>query len=313
MGLYRSGNFETQMAGDTACYEMNDEAAMFMGKMMMAEYGANEGTVNCYFVGPGSMYANLGRTVEQRVFFEKFGNDESEMRSEYAPYEERSSFFITLDPRGLPIGVLRVIGGESPEDFKSLYDVRDERPVDEYPERAHIDLEKFAKTEGIEDFSTVWDIGTIAVPKEYRGAASGQMVSTLLHRALYAGAKQQGIKHFVAIIDSGENGKSGEHQNLNKLGVPFNPILGSEPFEYLGSKNSTALHCRVDDVEMSMVSKAQEYMREAWVATGSGEALPSRRADLNQHLVRLIGNMVFGQEMDDKIHYRRAMHTSLTS
>lgn len=276
-------------------YDLSDESAAFMGRMLMQERGAVQGAVNCYFVGPGSIYGDLGRKVEQQVFLEKFGNTPDEMQSEYGPYEDASSFFITLSPEGEPIGVLRVIGGESLNDFKSLRDVSQERPRHEHPERPRISLESFAYYEGV-DPSTVWDIGTIAIPKEHRGATAGNL-SAVLHRALLAKAKAEGIEHFVAVIDKGEHG------NLNKLGVPFKPILGSLPFEYLGSKTSTALHCRVADVDGAMLSKAHEYMSKAWDATGMGEMRPSPKADLYQLYAKLIGNIVFGSEVDDKLRF----------
>jgi N-acyl-L-homoserine lactone synthetase len=274
---------------------MGGVEAMLLGQRLMAEQGSCLGTNSCYFVSSDSEYANLGRKVEQEVFNEKFGNDSSEMHQEYGAYESRSSFFIILNPTGKPIGVLRVLSGESPEDFKSLYDVRDSRPSDEHPERARIDLEKFRATEGIEDFSTVWDVATVAIPKEHRGPASDYL-STVLHRALYTTARARGIDHFVAVIDKGE------YSNLRRLGVPFNPVLGSEPFEYLGSEVSTALHCRVPDVQQSMERKAQEYLKKIWNLE-KGVQKPGSRADLYALYVDLIGRIVFGSGVDRTLRF----------
>jgi hypothetical protein len=204
----------------------------------------SEGRFGCYSIADSSPYSDLARGVECCVFQQFFGNDPAVMSAEYGPYEAHSSFFLVVDRELMqPAGALRVIAN-SDRGLKSLNDIA-------LPPLS-ISLEKVIHHHRIEDLDKCWDVGTVAVRKEYRGRATDHLVSTLLYGMLRFEAQRAGMEHFVAILDT-----HAYRQLVQLIGAPFVPIADSEPFEYLGSVSSIAVTLRVSEIVESIEGHMQ--------------------------------------------------------
>lgn len=195
-----------------------------------------------------SEFSNLGRNVERMVLDEEFENDAEEMHEEYGPFEQSSRFYISIDrEKEQPSGVLRVIGNSS-VGFKTLQDAQ-RKP---FFANAQVALGQA----GMDDMDTVQDVGTIAVPREYRRREGP--VSILLERAMYIDALERGVTALISIVD---------HKPLIKLksrwrgvGIPFARLGKSKAGPYLGSKKSHAVHGYVPEFYEKM-SKHRESLR----------------------------------------------------
>ena len=137
--------------------------------------------------------AELGRHVERAVFLEAFGNTPELLAEEYGPYEASSVFICVVDQiRKLPVGVMRVLlpsarGVQEPDDFETVWG----NPAPPLVARSGVAF----------DPDRTWDIATLAVAAEYRGAATRGLVSMGLYQTLTLTARRSGIDWFVAILD----------------------------------------------------------------------------------------------------------------
>ena len=211
----------------TARYELRGNVAADLSEQLLTLHPPTSShRFVCYSLSGTGRFADLGRTVELDVFGAVFGSDRAEMDREYGPYEDASRFFVVMDQRRRqPAGVLRVIGN-SAIGLKTLNDIAGE-PL-------RISPAEVQEQHGIADLDRCWDVGTLAVLPEYR-RIGGRTVSLLLYRALYLHARRQEVEHVVTIMDGHA------HRVLLALGVPFVPICGSEPFDYMGTP-CTALY-----------------------------------------------------------------------
>ena len=225
-------------------YEMSREDVYRLTSRLIEEKAyQGDDQYKCYRIEGFSEYSNLARQIERQVFEEKFGNDAEEMEREYGPYEEASTFFLSVDVENAqPVGALRIIRNTA-DGLKTLNDLEANRadlPFTITSRRAMLQHR-------IESLKECWDIGTVAVPKEYRHSALGADVSIQLYRGMYVSAMQEEVKHFVSIIDDKA------HAILTEfLGIPFVPLCDSEPFEYLGSKAIHATYGFVPDFYENM-------------------------------------------------------------
>ena len=211
----------------------------------------------CYKVAGDDHFSDIGRAVEREVFELTFGNDAEQMKREYGEFEHGSTFFISIDTKQQsPTGVLRVMQ-VSEHGSKSLDDI--EKHLHIYPQQI---LDHYQ----VDDPKTVWDIGTVAVVPELQSAQG--IISVQLYRAMYVAAMNEKIEHFVSIIDTSPLKKL-----VGYLGIPFEPLLGSEPFPYIGSDSSQAVYGHVPDFYKKM-------NRKRWTLSG----LMARKA-----LKRLVG------------------------
>lgn len=206
---------------------------------------------------------DVARTIERTVFEGSFGNDSAEMQKIYGPYENASTFFLSINKKTMqPVGVLRIIEHSSAGlmTFETL-------PTD----ATQLDAAELQAACGIESLDECWDVGTVAVPPEYRKQGAG--ISVQLYRAMYLAAMQKNIKHLVAIID-----KAPLSTMTTFLGIPFERIPGTTPFEYEGSSESTAVHGYVPDFYNRMSQKittpegqmAYEYLQD--LVEGRGDS-----------------------------------------
>jgi hypothetical protein len=187
--------------------------------------------------------AELARSVEREVFLEFFGNTPELLAEEYGPYERASVFICVIDHvQRQPAGVMRVIL-PSPRGFKSLHDLESRwgDSVDDVMERSRIDLDRNA----------LWDVATLAVRADYRGAASGGLVSLALFQALAMLGTRSGAQWAVAILDV---------VVLDLIQTeflrPFTMLDGLSPRRYLDSPSSLPVLLDATDFESRLRFRA---------------------------------------------------------
>jgi hypothetical protein len=223
----------------------------------------------CYLIDGSSQYSDLARGLECSVFHEFFGNEPSIMYAEYAEYELHSKFVLVVDQERLQLaGTLRVIAN-SARGLKTLNDIA-RAPLS-------VPLAKVIDCHRIDSLDKCWDIGTLAVLKEYRGRSSNHLVSTMLYGVTIAAARTAGIEHFVAIMD-----QHAFSQLTEMLGLPFVPIANSPPFEYIGSGSSRAGYAFVPSFRSSVEAYMKtlddnrlQQLRPCLARTVYGEDLPT--------------------------------------
>lgn len=230
MAQFSGEQFEVYNPSLEPRYDLDDGELHALSSQLLSEREpVTSDKVVCYRLEKGSAYENVARSIEREVFEKYFGNTSEEMRKEYGPYEDQSIFFLSIDQElKQPAGVLRVIQN-GPAGLKTLNDLaigRDEAP--------RISPDQVKSYHGIDTFDDCWDVGTVAVRKPYR---SDTLASVQLYRALYVSALDENVNHFVSIIDHKPYVKMTDY-----LGIPFVPMVGSEPFPYLGSKSSVAVY-----------------------------------------------------------------------
>lgn len=182
-----------------------------------------------YAFSAADPFSELARHVERRVFDEFFGNSPELLAEQYGPFEASTLFVTVLDHRRrLPAGMLRLIR-PSPAGFKSLLDIEAVwgQPLDDV--LAHTGL--------VLDHGRVWDIATLAIAPDYRGAATSNLVSLALYQAAVMAAQALDVRWFVTILDL-------VVLDLiqKRLGNPFHGFAGLEPLGYLDSPASLPVY-----------------------------------------------------------------------
>jgi len=183
-----------------------------------------------YVVGPDDPAAALGRQLERDVFGDVFDNSEELLAAEYDPYDASSIFIIVVDHRRrVAAGVMRLVlpgpaGLKSLDDAGRLWD----RRGDDLVRNAGLDPAG----------SLIWDLATLAVAKDYRGAAARGLVSLALWQAVGVMAQRCGADMLVAIIDLPV------YRLLQlKLRGAFTVFEGLTAQPYLDSPASVAVWC----------------------------------------------------------------------
>jgi len=236
-------------------------------------------------IGPEHPLAGVARSVERQIFEEAFGNDAGTMAAEYGPYESKSLFFVVLDRRrGMPAGAGRIIEGHGGA-VKTIHDAP-----------AHIGVD----TTGIlaaHDMTgkKVWDFATVAVLPQYRGGRSALAVSSLLYRTFLVAGARAGIKHVVTMLDRGA------YRNMLLLGVPFEPLAGSEPFEYLGSVENRALYVPFEALAPGIAAQATRLGRPFGKIKGEIKAAGVRRLMIRRVAAGVSRRVSSGRGLDRHI------------
>jgi len=206
-----------------------------IGDLLRFHPPQGESRWGCYCIAGTSRYSDVARSVECSVFEEFFCNDPVIMTAAYADYERHSMFFLVVDREARrPAGTLRFIQ-YSERGLKTLNDIA-QPPLQISPQQV-------AAYHGITDLAKCWDCGTLAVLKSYRGKANANVISTMLYGMFHAASFKFGVEHLVTVLD-----QHAYRQITEMLGVPFVPILSSEPFNYLGSESSRAAYLRFADL-----------------------------------------------------------------
>ncbi len=201
---------------------------------MIVAAGRGAAPFGLYVFDAAAPESALARTIERDVFFETFGNTGTLLEAEYGPYDEASFFLCVIDhQRRRPAGMIRVIE-PSAQGFKSLDDLARHwgQPFDEVAERAGLEV----------DLGSMWDLATLGVDAEYRGAATSGLVAMALYQGLNMLAHRRGIAWAVAVLDLVVldliNGAWGR---------PFAALPGIEPKRYLDSPASQPVLCDAVD------------------------------------------------------------------
>jgi hypothetical protein len=183
-----------------------------------------------YVVASTDPAAALGRQLEREVFGDVFNNSAALLAAEYEPYEASSVFIIVVDHRRMvPAGVMRLVlpgpvGLKSLEDAARLWG----RPADELVRGAGFDP----------DSSRIWDLATLAVGRDYRGAGAKGLISLALWQAVGVLADRCQVELLVAIIDLPV------YRLLQlKLHQAFTIFGGVSPLRYLDSPASVPVWC----------------------------------------------------------------------
>jgi hypothetical protein len=212
-------------------------------------------------VGPGHPLAGVGRAVERQTFDEAFGNDAGTMAAEYGPYEKQSLFYLVLDRwRGMPAGVGRIIEGTG----------GGVKTIDDAPTHIGGDPAGIMAEHGMTG-QKIWDFATVAVLPEYRGGRSSLAVSSLLYRTFLVTGRRARVKHVVVMLDRGA------YRNMRLLGVEFEPLAGSGPFEYLGSAETRALYVDFAAIAPAIAGQAERLRRPFGRIAGEIRARGVRR------------------------------------
>ncbi|MCA2214272.1 hypothetical protein [Jidongwangia harbinensis] len=240
--------------------------------------------------GPGEPLADVGRTVERRVFQETFGNDAAVMTDEYRRYEAQSLFFLVLDREAVaPAGVCRAVAGTG----------RGIKTIDDAPAHIGHDADAIAAAHGMTG-GPVWDFATLAVLPEYRGRRSSLEVSTLLYRTFLRAGRDAGVQHVVAMLDRGA------YRNIELLGVPLAALAGSGPFGYLGSTDNRAVYSEFAAILPAIARQAQRLRRPFGPFAGRIRRRGLRRLLVRQMAARVAHRVATGRGVDDRIVLPRA-------
>lgn len=218
-------------------YDLSDEEMQGrVADFLEHARGQPNARTECYLVEDADLQ-DVARTVERSVFERSFGNDSSHMEEIYGPYEDASTFFLSIDTeQRRPVGALRAIR-HSPAGLMTFNTLPGEA--------TQLAPEQISEYYQMGSHETTWDIGTVAVLPEYR--RDGKGVSVQLYRAMYLGAMHEGIEHLTSIIDARPL------ETMTKyLGIPFEQMKGTEPFSYEGSAQSVAVHGYVPDFYSKM-------------------------------------------------------------
>lgn len=204
------------------------------------------------------------RKLESIVFSQVFDDHRDKMGPEYDAYEENSGFIVVVKvTTGEIAGCIRIMGGETPDDFKAIHDTlgqnADSPVTDEYIANFHDQFNS----------KKAWEIGTLTVSGNYRGKNLVPFipikVSAILYHGLYVASQQSNIDHWVAMLD--EKPK----QILHKLGIHFEPLCELSPREYVGS--AVTYPCYLRPAELNDTIKDASRLKHALLVRGMGLSL----------------------------------------
>jgi hypothetical protein len=275
---------------ETADYDLSGIRADYRTRSFL-EANPGDGRYFCAVVEDGSPMANVARKVEREVFEEKFGNDSKRMAEIYGPYEEASTFLVVFDRQNeRAIGTVRLVW-DSPAGNMTLSE----------PWRYGCTETEINQRYGLDDpdaRARTFDIGTLAVLPEYRGKLSGLKASTLLYRTVFLEGSRRGMRMATAIIDPAAR------RNSDLLGIPFENICDSEPFDFEGSKGSMAIIGDFTNFEASVVGKANALRDRARTHIGDLLTLNIKRIVFWKLAARTAGELATGRDLDSHISLR---------
>ncbi|MGZ4784707.1 MAG: GNAT family N-acyltransferase [Acidimicrobiales bacterium] len=202
----------------------------------IAEGGRGDTPFGLYVIPSAAPAAELARAVERDVFFEYFGNTAEMLAAEYDPYEAASVYLCVIDHlRGRAAGAMRLIL-PSPAGLKTTVDLEHAwaQPVGDVLERTGLELPA----------SRVWDIATIAVTPEYRGASTNGLISLAMYQGVIQLARHRDVRWVLAILDL-------VVLDLIQQGTgrPFSTFDGVEPMSYLDSPSRLPVWCDLQDYD----------------------------------------------------------------
>jgi hypothetical protein len=234
--------------------------------------GRSDTPFGLYVISSSDPAAELARSVEREVFFEYFGNTPAMLDEEYGRYEPSSVYLCVLDHRrGCTAGAMRLIlpssiGLKTVVDLQRAWD----QPVAEVLARTGLALPP----------AQVWDIATIAVTPEYRGASTNGLISLALYQGVIQLARHREVHWVLAILDL-------VVLDLIQQGTgrPFSTFDGIEPLRYLDSPSSLPVWCDLRDYDRRL-AVTDPGMHEILFQSRGLEAavsIPAWDGDLPRH------------------------------
>lgn len=208
--------------------------------------------------GPGKPLAACARAAERRVFDLAVGPGRGAalIEAEYSRYDDRSLYLLVLDRHAQDVaGAARVIEGTG----------SGVKTVDDAATVAGQRVEDLLARHGMRG-ELVWDFATLAVLPDYRGGDPGLAVSTLLYRTFLVAGRNRGVRHAVAMLDRNA------YRGAAKLGVPLRPLAGAEPFAYLNSPETRAVHADFPQITRAVAAQAGAHRwaaRPGWDLVGA--------------------------------------------
>lgn len=254
-----------------------------------------EGRFVGILVDPFSDIANVARTTECNVFQEVFpSNNATFMEREYFEIEDNSRFFMVLDrEQNQAAGIIRVqdLPGEE-GDYKSLNDAL------EMTGKTREEVYAYHK---VNPEDKAWDILTLAVLPEYRGAnMTSAKVTSMLYRMFNTQATREDVKNTYAIID--------EHalRVTRAIGIPMKNLCGiDKSFGYLDSKSSRPVYGHVPDFWQSVHDRAQDLRENTKVTDIFKHGFNVKRGIKSylkrRALAEVAGNLAMGTGLDQHI------------
>jgi hypothetical protein len=190
------------------------------------------------------------RACEEVVFGRRFGNTAEQLRAEYAPYEDSTTFGAVLAPDGTAVGAVRLVR-PGPRRVKTLLDAS--RPPWRVSERS---LEQVL--DGGE--RRTWDVATFAVDRIAAGAdrrVTPALLSVML-RALHDNAATT----FVAIMDLPAR------RALAGLGMRLLDLPGAKAAPYLGSPRSVPVYRHLADLRAEHADQFPQIHQQVFHGRG---------------------------------------------
>jgi hypothetical protein len=263
-------------------YDLDETALRRITATALTTYRDRPGRFLALAVAATSPLADVARTVERTVFEESFGMDAATMTAEYRRYEDDSLFFLVLDRKtGLPAGAARVIDGGG-------------KTLDDAPGRIGVDRSAIVAVHELHN-GRIWDFATLAVLPAYRGGRSGPAASSLLYRTFLNAGRLAGVRHLVAMLDYRAR------RNLELIGAELTPMAGSEPFEYLGSPSTEALHTTFPSLIPAITRQAGHLRRLGEPFHGRIRARGLRRLLTRRIAARVAHRIATGDDLDGSI------------
>lgn len=239
-----------------------------------------------------SPLANAARWLECRVFDDAFGNDAKVMQELYGGVEKDSTWFVVMDRRRkLPVGVMRVVGGESAFEMT----LAEAPSLIRLPKKIEDPVRLLKDYHGIREDESIWDAATVAIEPEYRGKISGQVaVMGMLERMFFREASQRGITKMLALLDVKAL------RGLTSIGVPLQTLYGPQKsFPYAGSEATLAMIGYLDQFGPSVTQRHETLSNESLLRNifrmGLRKALRRRLAG------KVAGMAALGLGVDERI------------
>jgi hypothetical protein len=267
------------LEGAHVSYDLDEETVRRRVDIAFADHPSRTGRFLALAVGPGTPLADVARTVEREVF----AGEAAPMAEAFRRYERDSLFLVVLDRRtGLAAGAARVIDGGG-------------RTLDDAPDRIGLPLSAVVAVHGMHS-GRIWDFATIAVLPGYRGGGrSALTVSSLLYRAFLNAGRLAGVRHLVTMLDRRA------HHNLKLLGVRFEPMAGSAPFEQPGSPATEALYAPFAELEPAIARQSDRLRGTGSDFAGEIRARGLRRMLTRRTAARVAGQVSSGEGLDEHI------------
>jgi hypothetical protein len=216
-----------------------------------------------------SRFSNLARALECQRFQEYFDNGPQEMKEEYGPYEDSSTFFLMVNRADKRVaGVMRIIeNGEA--GHKSVNDM----PTEKTDNATDLSIGEVYGVMGIDPSKTL-DVATIASASEYSKKNTGGdiTVRAALMRAVYHYGLGNDFTDLVAIIDS-EHPEKSPLKVLMSVNLPIHttPYIKSH-FPYMGAGENDFIHIPLEDVESSVSAKERSLFDYVFGSVALGGA-----------------------------------------